>query len=126
MAGRNYADLLVWQKGMDFVEEIYGITVCFPKDERFGLTNQLRRASVSIPTNIAEGQGRQAPRDFLRFLSIAYGSLREVETLILIAERLKYLPSAQTEPLMSRAGELGRLLNGLSNSLRSRLNLTDE
>jgi four helix bundle protein len=126
MAGRNYADLLVWQRGMDFVEEIYGITACFPKDERFGLTNQLRRASVSIPTNIAEGQGRQTPRDFLRFLSIAYGSLREVETLILIAERLKYLPPEHTAPLMSRAAEVGRLLNGLSNSLRARLNLTDE
>jgi four helix bundle protein len=126
MAGRNYADLLVWQQGMDLVEAIYGITTSFPKDERFGLTNQLRRASVSIPANIAEGQGRQSPRDFLRFLSIAYGSLREVETLILIAERLKFLSPAQTEPLMSRAAELGRLLNGLSNSLRSRLNLADE
>jgi four helix bundle protein len=117
VGGRNYADLIVWQKAMDFVEMVYGVSGRFPKEELYGLTSQVRRAAVSIPCNIAEGQGRRAPRDFQRFLSIAYGSLREVETQILIAERLHYLDPAKRTDLMDTAAEIGRLLNGLMNSL---------
>jgi len=117
MAVKNYADLIAWQKAMDLVELIYKATAQFPKEEIYGLTNQLRRAVVSVPSNIAEGQGRGSPNDFRRFLSISYGSLREVETQILIAKRLYFLTDAQAERVLSLAGEVGRLINGLSNSL---------
>ena len=120
MAGKNYRDLFAWQKAMDLVEVVYKATGQFPKEEIYGLTNQLRRAVVSIPSNIAEGQGRSSSNDFRRFLAISYGSLREVETQILIAQRLNYLNKAQTERLLNLAGEVGRLVNGLSNSLDGR------
>jgi four helix bundle protein len=89
MPGKNYKDLIAWQKAMDLVEMVYKATGQFPKEELYGLTNQLRRAVISIPSNIAEGQGRNSRNDFKRFLLISYGSLREVETQILIAERLQ-------------------------------------
>ena len=117
MAAKNYSDLIAWQKAMDLVELIYKATAQFPKEEVYGLTNQLRRAAVSVPSNIAEGQGRGSANDFRRFLAISYGSLREVETQILISKRLHFLTDAQTERVMSLAGEVGRLINGLSNSL---------
>ncbi|HZB46506.1 MAG TPA: four helix bundle protein [Pyrinomonadaceae bacterium] len=120
MAGKNYRDLIAWQKAMDLVEVVYKATGQFPKEEIYGLTNQLRRAVVSIPSNIAEGQGRKSDNDFRRFLAISYGSLREVETQILIVKRLNYLSEAQTERLMNLAGEVGRLINGLGHSLEAR------
>ena len=85
----SYRDLIAWQKAMDLVTAIYRATAGFPRDEIYGLTSQLRRAAVSTPSNIAEGQGRQSTREFIHFLSIAYGSLNEAQTQILIAERLK-------------------------------------
>jgi len=88
MKVRNYQELIVWQRAMDLVEEIYKATKEFPREELYALTSQIRRAAVSIPSNIAEGQGRRTTADFLRHLSIAYGSLREVETQALIARRL--------------------------------------
>ena len=93
---RNYCDLVAWQKAMDLVESVYKATSQFPKEEVYGLTNQLRRAAVSVPSNIAEGQGRRSDNDFRRFLAIGHGSLREVETQVLIAQRLHYLTEAQT------------------------------
>ncbi len=121
MAGKDFRDLETWQRAMDLVEEVveevYEATKKFPREELYGLTNQLRRAAVSIPSNIAEGQGRDSVKEFLHYLAIAYGSLCEVETQILIASRLKYLEATQTTKLMNRAGEVGRLLNGLSRSL---------
>jgi four helix bundle protein len=117
MATKIYRDLIVWQRAMDLVEEVYTATKEFPKEELYGLTSQLRRAVVSIPSNIAEGQGRNSPKEFVQFLAIAYGSLREAETQILIAERLRYLDSQHVINLMNLAGEVGRLLNGLSKSL---------
>jgi four helix bundle protein len=117
MAVKNYSELIAWQKAMDLVEAVYRGTTGFPREEVYGLTAQVRRAAVSIPSNIAEGQGRRTTADFLHFLSIAYGSLREVETQILIAERLKYLDSSTRTAVMELASEVGRLLNGLMNSL---------
>jgi four helix bundle protein len=117
MAARNDEDLLVWQKSMDLVEWLYKATVDFPKEEIFGLRSQMRRAVIAIPSNIAEGQGRNSRREFPRFLSIAYGSLRELETQIQIAKRLRYLEAPDSQFLRTRCGEVGRLLNGLSNSL---------
>ena len=117
MAVRNYSELIAWQKAMDLVAMVYASTKAFPKEELYGLTNQLRRAVVSVPSNIAEGQGRKSTNEFVRYLSIAHGSLREVETQILIAERLGYLLAASRE-LMNSASEVGRLINGLINSLK--------
>src|SRR5437016_1891768 len=117
MAGKNYSDLIAWQKSMDLVEMVYQATSQFPKEEIYGLTNKIRRAVVSMPSNIAEGQGRHSANDFRRFLAMGHGSLREVETQIMIAKRLHYLNEAQTERLLNLAGEVGRLINGLSNSL---------
>ena len=91
MAARNYRDLVAWQKAMDLVELVYRTTTGFPKHELYGLTSQIRRAAVSVPFNIAEGEGRSSSKkDFIRCLSIAYGSLREVETQALIGTRLGY------------------------------------
>ena len=118
MKVKSYQELVVWQKSMEFVQEVYSATRSFPQDEIYSLTKQLRRSCVSVPSNIAEGQGRQTTADFCRHLSIAYGSLYEAETQILISERLNYLPERTVRCLMERAAEVGRLLNGLMRSLR--------
>ncbi|MDQ3441907.1 MAG: four helix bundle protein [Planctomycetota bacterium] len=98
---------------MDFAQEVYIATRALPPEERYGLTSQMRRAVVSIPSNIAEGQGRGGAVELVRFLRIAYASLREVETL---SERFEYLAGPQAARLLDRAGEVGRLLNGLMKS----------
>ena len=115
----DYKDLIVWQRAMDLVVDIYSITRHFPADERFGITNQIRRAAVSIPSNIAEGQGRKSTVDFVRFLRIANGSRQEVETQLLVAGHLGFLETEETDALISKLSELGRLLSGLMRSLRS-------
>jgi four helix bundle protein len=117
MKVRNYQELIVWQKAMDLVEEVYTASKSFPGEEIYGLTSQIRRAAVSIPSNIAEGHGRRTTADFLRHLSISNGSLREVETQTLIATRLHYLTSGRCQQVLTMAGEVGRLLNGLMSSL---------
>lgn len=117
MKVKNYQELISWQRAMDLVEDVYRASRDFPREEIYALTSQIRRAAVSVPSNIAEGQGRRSTSDFLRHLSIAYGSLREVETQILISRRLKYISQAKLDEVMSRAGEVGRLLNGLMASL---------
>jgi four helix bundle protein len=114
----NYSELIAWQKAMDLVCEVYQFSSVFPAEERFGLTSQIRRAAVSIPANIAEGQGRATTKDFLHFLSIAYGSLREVETFVVLSCRLGFTEQHRRESLLEAAKEVGRLINGLSNSLR--------
>jgi four helix bundle protein len=113
LAIRNYRDLNAWQKVMDLVVLVYNLTKEFPDDERFGLTSQLRRAAVSIPSNIAEGQGRDSDRDFARFLSIAHGSLREVETQLLICDRLEYVDLKRITTALEHAADVGRLMTGL-------------
>ena len=117
MAVKRYDELIAWQKAMDLVEDVYGSTAHFPKEEVYGLTQQLRRSAVSIPSNIAEGQGRRSTGDFLHHLSIAHGSLRELETQILIAGRLRLLKDTRVDELMKMCAEVGRLINGLYNSL---------
>lgn len=117
MKVRHYQELIVWQKAMDLVEGVYKVSRSFPREEMYGLTSQLRRATVSVPSNIAEGQGRSTTADFLRHLSIAYGSLLEVETQVLIATRLHYLAPGNCSDVLRMAGEVGRLLNGLMSSL---------
>lgn len=117
---KNYRHLEVWKKAMDLVVECYRVTRDFPKDEVYGLSGQLRRAAVSIPANIAEGQGRQHKKEFLRYLSIAYGSLAELETHLQIAERLNYIAMDQLKPLMDKTSEIGRMINGLRKSLEAK------
>ncbi|MCA1572997.1 MAG: four helix bundle protein [Acidobacteria bacterium] len=117
MKVKNYSELIVWQKAMDLVERIYEATREFPKEELYGLASQVRRAAVSIPSNIAEGQGRRSTNEFLHHLSYAHGSLREVETQILIAGRLGYLRQSNLDEVMRLSAEVGRLINGLANSL---------
>jgi four helix bundle protein len=117
---RGYRELEVWQKAMDLVVACYQTSQNFPKTEAFGLTSQLQRAAVSIPANIAEGQGRQHLAEFIQFLSIAYGSLSELETHIQIAQRLNYIDVKTMENLLTEAGTVGRLLNGLMRSLRNK------
>ena len=117
MAVQSYRQLIAWQKAMDFVAEVYHATRGFPKEEMYGITSQLRRAAVSIPSNIAEGQGRQTTGEFRQFLGHARGSLLETETQILLSERFEYLDHKTTETLIGQAAELGRILNGLMHSL---------
>ena len=117
MAVRHYQQLIAWQKSMDLVEGVYRVTRSFPKEELYGLTNQVRRASVSIPSNIAEGQGRGIGREFAHHLRIGNGSRQEVETQLLIAERLSYISHATVQGLLLASAEVGRLLAGLLKSV---------
>jgi four helix bundle protein len=114
---RSYRDLVVWQKAMELVEKVYLATRAFPREEVYGLTSQLRRSAVSIPSNIAEGQSRMTSGEFVQFLGIARGSLAEVETQILLSQRLAYLTMDSTQPLLDLSSDIGRLLNGLLRSL---------
>lgn len=120
-AVKDYRDLIVWQKAMDLVEAIYHTTTAFPKEEIYGLTSQIRRAAVSIPSNIAGGNGRNTTRDYVHFLGMAYGSVKEVETQVLIAERLRYITSSRSNELVQMTAEVARLTSGLMNSLNRKL-----
>jgi four helix bundle protein len=122
MAVQHYRQLIVWQKAMELVKLVYELTAKFPKEELYGLIGQMRRASIAIPSNIAEGQRRNSTKDFLRFLSIANGSLAELETQTLVSEMLNYLTSEETKLLLEKCAEVGKLLNGLINSLEKKLN----
>jgi four helix bundle protein len=113
----SHEDLMVWQKAMDLVIEIYQISRPFPKEEMYGLTSQIRRAAVSIPANIAEGHARTGRRDFAHFLSIARGSLSETQTLLALALRLKYIDATTVSKAQGMMDEIGRMLNKLYNSL---------
>lgn len=113
----SYRDLRVWRKGMDLVVMTYTLTKRLPDDERYGLTAQARRAAVSVPSNIAEGYGRWRLGDYLRFLGIANGSLKQLETHVLIAERLEFLTPDSAHPLLALSSDLGRMLLGLMRKL---------
>jgi len=118
---QHYKDLIAWQKAMDLISVLYDATDDFPKRETYSLTDQMRRAAVSIPSNIAEGQAHFSRREFRHFLRHSCGSLAELETQILIAQRRKYLSASQTAELLRRTHEVGRILNGLLNSLKERI-----
>ena len=118
MSGRSYRELVAWQKAIELVVGIYRVTRRWPREELFGLTDQVRRAAVSIPANIAEGQGRDSRKEFLHHLAIADGSLHEVETHLIISQRLDYTDEATCDTLLNQASEVGRLLHGLKRSLR--------
>jgi len=116
----SYRDLVAWQKSIRWVAEIYRVPRKFPQDERYGLTSQLRRAAVSVPSNIAEGQARLSAADFRRFLGQARGSLVEVETQLEIARELGYLEPRTAADLDERTSEVARILNGLLTAISNR------
>ncbi len=116
----KHEELVVWQKAMDLVTDIYKVTATFPTDERFGLTSQIRRAAVSIPSNIAEGHGRKSTGAYLNHLSIAHGSLMEVETQLQISARLEFIGSVSLSDLISKTNAIGKMLNGLIRSLSTK------
>jgi len=119
---KSYQDLAVWQKAMDLVVMCYQMTTKFPKNEIYGLSSQLQRAAVSVPANIAEGRHRQHSKEFLQHLSIAYGSLAELETHIQIAGRLNYIYEDQINKMLGIKAEIGKMLNGLRRSIEKKLN----
>lgn len=121
MSVAHYQQLLVWQKGMDWAVEIYRATEAFPKHETYRLCDQLRRCAISVPSNIAEGQGRNSTREFLKHLGYSTGSLFEAETQIILSSRLGYLPDEAKQKLLGTAAEIGRMLNGLTSALERRL-----
>ncbi|SRR5229473_3674188 len=122
MTLRHYQELIAWQKAMDLVVLVYKVSAGFPKEELFGLTVQIRKAAVSIPSNIAEGQGRNTTRDFIHFLGIAKGSLQELQTQLVVAHRLNYLNEIVRTELLDLSYEVGRLIHGLMNSLKEKAN----
>jgi four helix bundle protein len=115
----TYEDLKVWRRAMDLVVSVYRSTGAFPKQEVYGLTSQMRRSAVSVPSNIAEGKGRYSRKELLQFLFHARGSLLELRTQITITRELKFLGDPEGQTLTDHACEVGRLLNGLINRFQS-------
>jgi four helix bundle protein len=118
MAVRSYRDLEVWQLAMDLAEQCYRATRCFPKEELFGMTSQIRRAAASVPANIAEGQGRQHTREFMHFLTVARGSLMEVETHLLLSNRVGLLNESGLATLLGLSERIGQMTSALLRTLR--------
>ena len=118
MAVNSYRDLQVWQKATDLVVQSYRLAGLWPKSEMYGLVSQIQRSAVSIPANIAEGHGREHLGDYLHHLSVARGSLMELETHLLIAAKLAYLEESQLAPVLALTEELGRMLSGFAKSLK--------
>ena len=118
---RPHEKLEVWSLAMDFVVEVYRSTEGFPKEEKFGLTSQIRRAAVSVPANIAEGAARQSNKEFIHFLSNAQGSASELETELTIAYRLEYLTQSRYAELLPKLDKIGRMITGLSQHLKRKV-----
>jgi four helix bundle protein len=121
MAIRHYRELEVWQLAMELAEDCYRITKGFPREELFGLVSQIRRAAVSIPANIAEGQGRQHTKEFLNHVSIARGSLMELDTHLILSQRVIPVESSVVDVLLAKADRISRMLAGLRKALQERL-----
>lgn len=117
---KTHKDLEVWKLAIDFVTELYVLTKQFPEEEKFGLTSQMRRASVSIPSNIAEGAARQSDKEFIQFLYIALGSIVELETQLIIAFNLKYITKYQFDQFITKQEHLAKMLNGLIKFIKNR------
>ncbi|MBU1210584.1 MAG: four helix bundle protein [Alphaproteobacteria bacterium] len=117
---KSYRDLFVWQKAMDLAVSCYRLTSEFPKEECYGLTAQIRRAAASIAANIAEGQGREQTKVFIQFLRVAQGSLKEVETHLLLSTRVEIVSTQKSKPLLNDCDELGRMIRALIRTLEAR------
>jgi four helix bundle protein len=120
MKTQSYKDLVVWQKGIALAKLVYGLTRSFPSEEKFGIIAQMRRAAVSVPSNIAEGQARHTTGEFIRFLSHAEGSVAELDTQLIIATELNYCDSSSAAPAFQLISELRRMLNALRRKLAKR------
>jgi four helix bundle protein len=118
---RSYRQLKVWQLAMEVAVVVYQLTADFPKHELYGLTSQMRRAAVSVPSNVAEGNKRESIKEYLHHISIAARSLAELETQLLLAEKLKYCTAQQIEDVLAQAAEVGKMLCGLQRSLRTKI-----
>ncbi|MBR4787229.1 MAG: four helix bundle protein [Bacteroidales bacterium] len=116
---KNYRELIVWQKAMEMVENIYTLTQSLPKDELFSITNQIRRAAISVPSNIAEGYGRQSKKEYLQFLSIANGSVCEIETQLLLCLRIGYLTEENTKETFQLLSEIGKIITTIKQKLKT-------
>lgn len=114
----DFKNLEVWKKSMDFVYDVYGLIRTLPPEERFGLSDQLRRASISVPSNIAEGQSRNSSKEFIHFLSIAKGSLAEIETQLILCNRLGYVQEYVINDFITRISSISRMIKGLINYLQ--------
>jgi len=115
---RSYRDLRVWQEGMGLAEACYLLTKRFPKDELFGMTSQIRRAASSVPANIAEGYGRDSKGDYIQFLRVSQGSLKELETHLTLSSRVGLLPESEAKNILEHCDHLGRMLHRLIRSLQ--------
>lgn len=122
----SYRDLMVWQKAMALVTDVYRETDSFPAREIYGLTNQIRRAAVAVPSDIAEGKGRLSKKEFVQMLSRARGSIFEVQTQLEISRNLGFLPQPKFEELAAKADEVGRLINGLIREIRRQLKASED
>ncbi len=118
MSVRNHRDLVVWQKGMDLVVDVYRVSSAMPKEEMYGLTNQMRRAAVSIPSNVAEGHGRKNDNELLRFLSYSQGSLCELDTQLTASERLGFLDGSKLSPVFSLLEQVTKLAAAFSAKIK--------
>jgi len=121
----SYKSLIVWQKAIVLVTEVYSISKTFPNEEKFGIVNQLNRAVVSIPSNIAEGWGRESSKNYLQFLRISRGSLMEVETLIIISRNLNYIDAENFKLISDKIEETGKILQGIIKSISQKITVTD-
>jgi four helix bundle protein len=117
---RDFRDLVVWQRSIDLAEEVYKVTRRFPREELFGMTSQVRKSTVSISSNIAEGSGRATTKDLLNFLSTARGSLRETESLLILSQRLRFLTQSQLKRAFELIQEIGKMLTSLRRKLKNR------
>jgi len=115
---QSYRDLVVWQKGMDLAAECYRLTKGFPREELYGMTSQIRRAATSVPANIAEGHGREHRAEYIRFLQIAQGSLKELETHLLLAARVQLTTEAAIQSTLTQCDEVGKMLHSLIRALQ--------
>ncbi len=120
MAVKSYRDLSVWQKSCDLAHNVYSVTGSFPQHELYGIVSQMRRAAVSVPSNIAEGAGRRGTTEYLRFLSIANGSLAELRTLVELARRFGYVATGQAGRLDTDIDEISKMLHGLRAGLEAK------
>jgi four helix bundle protein len=117
----RFRELKAWQLGMDLAERVYFITGSFPKSEMYGLTSQLRRSAVSIPSNLAEGHGRTSTKEFLQFIAISFGSICELETQILLSHRLQYINTDDLETILTLLIETSKTIRGLQKAMRERV-----
>jgi four helix bundle protein len=120
----SYRNLIVWQKSVALVTDIYTLTKSFPQEEKFGIVSQLNRASVSIPSNIAEGWGRESSKNYLQFLRISRGSLMETETLLEISKNLNYINEREFKVISDNIEEVSKILQGLIKSIQQKIKIT--